>query len=393
MLNFNFDKFIPSKKEDELDSIEIEKKIEDERQNAWDSLDLGYRETSNEEQIEANNEPGGQMGQLMEKYELEEWELKDQANECLKYYRGEREKVYKDEEKIKEVLNWYLDYLSTENEYGLALNETELSRLNEAEKKDLFNLYKERSDLYLNTDRLNDDIREVADIIRSGKTANIYSTQVSDAKNKLNNLKKEAGSLYQQMQNNLQKINSLEEKAFTDPAIKAKEEEMIEAEHEKQKEEREFEKEKSKKPLYTPAERQLHADCLNYLTRGTRVEKEEPVYEGGKLNLKQIERMAKEGAVERIKRGEMQKAKFFVEEFKGKKQLAHVKIFYDKENKRMKRIKYICVDDNLPAGNYGFKINPATMFVSKKNPDSAMIYINLMVNIDKKNKKRDKISA
>ncbi len=407
MVKFNFDKLIPSsKKEDELDSIEIEEKKERERQDVWESLDSenlynvpGYEETYSEEQIEANNELGGQIGKLMEKYELEEWELKDRAKECLKYYRGEKENPFKDEKKTQEILNWYLDYLPSENEYNLALTKEELDRLEDQEKEDLSNFYNKRIYLHLDIARLNNNIREAADIIRNGQTSDTYSTQVREAKYNLNKLKEEAKSLYEKMKENSQKIHALEEKAFTDPSIKAKEEEAIEVKHEEEKErrrkieeEKDYQKEKAKIPFFSAEEHKLHDDCLDYLTRDSR-KKEIPVYMENDLSPEQIENTAREAVIDKIHKGEMTRAHFFQEEFKGKKQLAHVEKFFDKESKRTKRIKYIFVDDKLPAGNYGFKTNPATMFISKNNPDSAMVHINLMVNLDRKDKKRFKKTA
>ncbi|GEM_PF-3300350 len=415
MFKFNFDKLMPSKKEDELDSKEIEEKKEDEREDAWESLDSenlynkpGYQDGSEyekkhptskklelselSEELEADTESGGGLGELMEKYELEEWELKDRANECLKYYRGEREDPFKDQEKTKEILNWYLDYLSSENEYGLALSNEELERLNKEEKENLSNSYKKRIDIQLDIARLNNSIREAADIIRSGKTSDTYSTEVREAKYNLNKFKEEAKKLYGEMKNNSQKIHNLEEKAFTDPAIKAKKEEAIEAKHEEEKEKRrkikeeeDYQKKKAEKPFFGPKEHKLHDECLDYLTRDGR-KKEVPVYIKDKLTPKQIENTAREAAIDKIYNGEMIKANFFVENFKGKRQLAYAEKFFDEESKKMKRIKYIFADDKLPAGNYGFKINPATMFVSKNNPDSAMVHIDLMVNLDKKSK-------
>ena len=367
MFKFNLENpFSQSKKNEE------EKKEDELLVNSSDNFQEFY-----DQELEVDNEPGGQMGDLMEKYELEDWELKDRAKECLKYYRGNRKEPFNDQEKIKEILNWYLEYLPSENEYGLALSEEELNLLEEKEKEDLADFYKKRIDLNFEVANLNNRIKEIANTIREGQESETYSTKISDAKDELYKLKTEAKNLYNEIQANSKNIYNLEKKAFADP---------VEVKREKEnKEEKEYQVEKEKKPDYSEIEKKLHGEVLDYLKRDGK-KKEVPEYKGAKLSQEQIEKTAKEGAIEKIKSGEMLQATFFVEDFKGKRQLAYVENFFDKKSQKMKRIKYIFADDKLPAGNYGFKINPATMFVSKNNPDSAMVHIDLMVNLDKKSK-------
>jgi hypothetical protein len=389
MLKFNFDKFLsPSKKREKQES---EKK--EEKSQAWKSLDEenlynlpGYSEEFHDQEFEADNQVGGDLGELMEKYGLEEWELKDKAKECLKYYRGEINNPFVDNKKTKEILDWYLDYLPTENEYGLALSEEELNRLDEKEKEDLANLYNKRMDIEFSIAELNNNIREIANVIRAGQMSQIYSTNVNEAKNELDQLKEEAKNLYREMHINSKSLYSLEEKAFTDPDKIEKDIEKIKKEIEKdrsEKAERDYQSAKEKKPFYTEAERELHKKCLDYLRRDKK-KKEVPEYHGDKLSHDQIDDMAREGAIDRARNGEMIKGNFFAEEFKGKRQLAYVEKFKDEKTKEEKRIKYIYVDDELAPGYYAFKVDPATMFVTKNNPNSAMAYINLVVNLNKK---------
>lgn len=391
MFNFNFDNFLsPSKKRQKEESER--NKDESKAKQSLDEENLynlpGYSEEFFDQEIEADNQPGGELGDLMEKYGLEEWELKDQAKKCLKYYRGEENNPFTDQEKTNEILDWYLYYLPTENEYGLALSEEELARLDEKEKEILANLYEERIDLKISIADLNNDIRELANTSRISQMSNIYSTKVNEVKNDLNGLKDEARKLYNQLRINSQNISSLEEKAFTDPEKIKKEEERIRSE----KNERDYQAAKEKVPFYTEAERQLHGKCLDYLSRDNK-KKEIPEYHNEKLTSEQIDDMAREGAIDRIRNGEMIRANFFAEEFKGKRQLAYIEKFIDKKTKEVKRIKYIYVDDELAPGNYAFKVNPALMFIAKNNPNSAMAHINLMVNLDKGIKKKQKKTA
>jgi len=412
MFKFNLDKLMsPSKKREKE---EQEKK--EEKDKAWESLDSenlynepGYQDGSEyekkhptskklelselSEELEADTEPGGGLGELMEKYELEEWELKDRASECLKYYRGERENPYKDQEKTKEILNWYLDYLSSENEYGLALSNEELDRLNKEEKEKLSNLYKKRIDIQLDIARLNNSIREAADIIRAGQTSDTYSTEVREAKHNLNKLKEDSKNLYEEMKNSSHKIYILEEKAFTDPSIKIKEEEAIEAKHEEEKEkrrkikeEKDYQEKKAEKPFFGPKEHKLHDECLDYLTRDGR-KKEVPIYIKDKLTPKQIENTAREAAIDKAYNGEMMKEFFYVQDFNGKRQLIHEEKFYDSKKKMNKTIRFIYNDDKLPSGYYAFKIDKSKLKPFEEDDKTATFFINLMIDLDYRRKK------
>ncbi len=391
MFNFNFDKFIsPAKKREKEASERREEKSQTSKTLDEENLyNLpGYSEEFLDQEIEADNQTGGELGDLMEKYGLEEWELKDKAKECLKYYRGEKSNPFKDDQITKEILKWYLDYLPTENEYWLALSEEELSRLDEKDKENLADLYEERIDLKLSIAELNNDIRELANVAGAGQMFDFYSTKVKDTKNDLDKFKDEARRLYSEIQINSQNILKLEDKAFTDPEKAKKEEERIRSE----KKERDYQTAKEKIPFYSEAERELHEQCLNYLKRDNK-KKAVPEYHNGKLNSEQIEDMAREGAIDKVRNGEMLRANFFVEEFKGKRQLAYVEKFIDNKTKQEKRIKYICVDNQLEPGNYAFKINPALMFVTKNNPNSAMAHVDLIVSLNRARKQEQKKTA
>ncbi len=385
MIKLNLEKLVPSSKKQQPKETPVLENLDSE--DIYDKAN--YEELNYEEDLVANNEPGGEMGDLLEEYELEDWELKDIAKKCLKYYRGESQAPFNDEKKLNEILTWYLDYLPTENEYGLSLSEDELNRLNEKERQSLTDLYQKRLDLELSIANLNNSIREVADIIRSEQTRGSYSTLVSQNINELTNLKEKAKDLYSEMKNNSKQINMLEEKAFTDPARVAKEEEenkKHEEENKKAELEKNYQKEKSKKPFFGEKEKELHNECLDYLTRDGR-KKEIPVYVGQKLSPEQIKNTAREAAIDRVHNGEMMKASFFVEIFNGKRQLASVNKFFDNKTKKQKRVKYILLDDNLPAGYYAFKINPAKVFITKNNTNSAMAYVDLIVDIDSRRRK------
>lgn len=351
-----------------------EEKLKDDLVEPENSYNIpSFVEDFEDYQIEADNAPGGELGELMEKHGLEDWELKDQAKECLKYHRGERPNPFKDENKTKEILDWYLDYLTTENEHGLAFSQEELSRLTESEQKNLAALYEKRINLKISIAELNNNIRDEADIIRAGQAAGDYSTQVADGREKLKKFKSTGWKLSQLIKKTEAEICCLEEKALTDP--------IKQAELEKEKE---YQEVLSKKTEYSLEDVQTQLDCLDYLKRTDQGPKKQPIYLGKKLSYSEILAFAREAAVEEIKGGEMTKKVFFAEEFKGRRQLASIEKFYDKKSKSWKRIKYICVSSKLPAGNYAFKMDPASMFITKNNPNSAMVHVNLMVNLDKK---------
>ncbi len=395
-MKFNFDNLISPSKRKRKETSEVK----NETTQAQDGLDQetlynlpGYQEEFFDKELEADNETGGETGDLLEKYGLEEWELKDIGKQCLLFSRGEKNNPFKDEEKTREILSWYLDYLKTENEYGLALSEVELNRLTDGEKQKLANLYKRRVELNLKIAELNNNIRELANIAHLGQMSSEYSTKTKDAKNDLIEYREEAKSLYNELKNNSKNISSLEEKAFTDQEKKEKEEKERQERIKKEKEERELEEKyqeaKESKPEYSEAELKLHQECLDYFSVENK-KKEVPVYENKKLDKDQLERTAREAAIERIRNGEMDRANFFAKTYKGKRQLVFIDKFYDEKLKEEKKTYYIYESDNMPTGRYAFKTNPSTMFNPKNNPNIAYINIDLMIDIGKPKKRAQK---
>lgn len=348
--------------------------------DGWDVVDPeqwynmpDFKEEFKNYEIEDEAELDLETEELLAKYNFEEIDLKMYGESARKFLRGQGRPPFRDINQNRELAAWYEKQLCLSNEQGLPFSEQELARLTDTEKEELTSLYQERADVQ----------NRISQLLGTNKTESeleqvnvVYST----AKNTSNSQEKkyQADLNVKQLTSQLYKLNSeiiaLENKLLTDPS-KQKQKEAAQ----KRKEELQLEKElKQSMPEYSVEEIKLQDECLDYLTirQNKKDRKPRPGFADGQpMTGEQILEVAQEGALEKIKSGEMMQGVFFEENYKGQRQLAYV------EKNGNKRIKYILISPILPAGKYAFKIDTDTMFVAKNNPNSAMVHINLMVNL------------
>ena len=326
--------------------------------------------------------------ELLAKYDFEELDLKMYSESARNFLRGQGKPPFRDINKNRELAAWCEAQLEIGNKYGLPFTETELARITDTEKKNLVNLYKERSSVQQQVNQLlavkSEPEQKASNVVYStDKTSSVVKE-----KNHQSNLNLK--QLVSQLYNLNSVIGGLETQLLTDPEKerkiaelkRQKEERRRERQHKhnKRREQGELDKKlASSLPEYSLEEIELQDECLNYLTirKNKKDRKPRPAFvDGVPLSGEQILEVAQEGAEEKIKTGEMMKATFFEEVYNGRRQLAYV------EKNGNKRIKYILISPILPACEYAFKIDIDSMFITKNNPNSAMASINLMVNLD-----------
>ena len=302
---------------------------------------------SEEEKVIDDSQIGGEVGKMMEKYGMEEWELEALLKKCEDYLNGTSKVPPRSNlAEVQELALFYREYLRTKNEAGLPLSETEAAKLSEKELDELADLYQERNYLAFLVANANEAPVEEKIIDEKLLDSNVklrYSTE------KGNNAPKESPHYAEELAAADKKIAILEGKAFKDE----KKKEVV-----------------KNIPKYSEEEKALQTSCLNYL--GHRSGKPSFAKGGPVLNINQILELAREGAEE----NGWPKGKFFAETFKGKRQLSRIVSFGGK------RIKYVFLSEKLPVGEYYFEANPNKFFISRNNPDSAVAPITTMVNME-----------
>lgn len=341
----------------------------------WDVVDPeqwynmpDFKEDFKNYEVEDEAELDLETEELLTKYDFEELDLKMYGESARKFLRGQGKPPFRDINKNRELAAWHEEQLCLSNQYNLPFNETELARLNDAEKEELVDLYEKRANIQQNINQLLGINNEP----ELEQTKVVYSTAKNTSQSQDLNIKQLTNQLYQLNAS----ITALENKLLTDPD-KQRQKEVAQQKREEMQFERKLEQ---SIPEYSLEEIKLQDECLNYLTIKANKKDREPrpnFADGQPMTGEQILEIAQEGALEKIKSGEMMQGVFFEENYKGQRQLAYV------EKNGAKRIKYILISPILPAGKYAFKIDTDSMFVAKNNPNSAMAHVNLMVNLGK----------
>ncbi|MFZ4648715.1 MAG: hypothetical protein ACOYMB_03750 [Patescibacteria group bacterium] len=297
-----------------------------------------------------DSQVGGEIGELMEKYGLEEWELTDLMKKCEAFLNGkEKSSPLKNESEVEELAVFYRDYLAAKNENGFPFSAEELEKVSGEKREELANLYFEKSNLVFklaetsnfNSEKISNDnfVNTNPDIKYSTKdetlAPNLRPQMIFD----LRNINKSIAAIENLMVNRNPKIEKTAEKDLWKEV-----------------------------PEYSQEELALREDCLSYLR--DRINKKPTFADGKALDHKQIMEIAKEAA---IAEG-WQKAGFFEETYKGHRQLSHI------DRSGGKRVKYTFISNNLPVGDYYFEVDPNKFFISKNDQNSAVAPIRLMIN-------------
>lgn len=384
-----------------------------------------------------DSEPAEEIGELMEKFGLEEWELEDLMKKCedyLKFGKSDKFRVdksqagqplksgkfsadkfksyppLKDKKETKKLALFYREYLAAKNEDGLPFNEEERKRVSESKLEELSLLHQELRHLNFGIAEINEKekIDEVNKDNRGDRNLQLaYSSNpkvVLESKDQyLGRIKKVREKIYaieriiEGEEEGSKKINKKKERSIED-----KERNIADIEKEQKILKKNIEKEEWRAaPDFSPEELKFLKRSVDWLRNP---KNPYPTFDGGKkengkkekLTLPQILESAQEYAdYKKWPRG-----RFWEQDFKGRRQLTSMEKFYDKDKKVLKRIKYVYSSDNLPEGEYYFEINPDRSFINKNDPNFMVAPIRLMISRDNpkeffkeyeenKNKKRE----
>ncbi|MCX6795848.1 MAG: hypothetical protein NT165_03960 [Candidatus Falkowbacteria bacterium] len=303
----------------------------------------GFEDKDSYNEEAAEMLPGAEVGELMEKYGLEEFELKDLLKNCEAYLNNQKKSMpLSDKKEVEKLALFYREYLAAKNEYGLPFSEEELAKVSPEKQEELANLYSERESAVLEIAAAN---QLEADGVAKENSGVVYSTiEQNNLGNKKPQLIFDLGRLNK-------KISSLEKNILNKEP--------------KNQEKKEVDPWKEV-PEYSAEELALQESCLNY-SRNRK--NPHPEFADGKaLNDEQITEMLKEI---------LPKSRFSEEIHQGRRQL----VFMD--NLGSKRIKYVFSSEKLPSGEYHFEADPSRFFISKNNPNFAIAPIRMVIPAEK----------
>lgn len=277
---------------------------------------------------------------------------------------------FSDEE--KELLDHYLHYLSENNEYGLELNETELSNLEEEEKQELKKLYEEKDEIYSKIMKVVEEIKNKEEEYKVAlESKATYSTEnrhkkghLNEIKDTLEDLKNESKELHFLSLKNKSKIQKLENIAFSDPDLIA------------------F----KKKPDYSEADLKAFDLCLDYSLN--KFKDPNYNYEIHINNEKQSESAIIDYTLEALQKasfeGKLGIEYFSVNKKRKPRQLSHFEKFFDKKTKQKRRAIYVYNTPDLLPGKYAFKIKN----VDIKEGGLAIVDVDLVLNVSDLERKK-----
>jgi len=339
------------------------------RQEGWNVVDRenNYNEPGFEEQYASqevidSSLPDGEIGELMEKYEREEWELRDLMKQCEDHLKtGKGAQPLKDRNEVRNLAVFYREYLAAKSDDGLPFNEEERKR---ASADDLKNLAAWKEELGI----LEFDLAAVEDEERNLETGKkemgniIYSTKESGQE-----AGKQSDFLRKRRQELQRKISTVEEKIINPgkpvaPKAAKPEDAWKDV------------------PEYSAEELRVMEESVKWLKNRRLAQ---PGFATGeKLSEAQILESAQEYAAYQG----WPKASFRAKEFKGRRQLINILRFHDKNADADKQIRYVQFSQDLPEGEYYFDANAEAFFVDRKNPNLAVAPLNLMVSTEKPDK-------
>lgn len=285
----------------------------------------------------------GEIGEYLEKYGLENWELEKLMKNCEEFIGNrDKEMPLKDFEEVAELAAIYRLYLTSRNEYGLPLSEEELAKAPEEKRWQLAGLYEEQGDLVHKIAVLNEAAHDRS-LVKKGPGV-VYSTNDQETK------------LFNEIQKYRKELGELQEKIKNSEAV--------------------FRAKKIEKPLslkdvpeYSKQDLELQQDCLDYLTH--KKNDLPTMVDGTVLSEQQVREVAKEAAA----REGWPSATFSVEIYQNHRQL-----YSTEKLGRFGKIKYAFVSKDLPAGKYLFKADPDRFFVSRNNKYSAIAPVEVMLD-------------
>lgn len=296
-----------------------------------------------------DSQPGGEIGELMEKYGLEEWELAELMKKSEAHLNGRGIAPLSDAAKVKELAGFYREYLGAKNEHGLPFSAEEMAKISDAEADELADLYEKRSELALTIANLNSTKEEEAP---GPAQPNIVYTTAPKTKQPIEQRKGTSSSLTRDLEDNRTRIMALESKLLRPDSGKK------------------LEKGKDswqEVPEYSPEELALRENCLAYFKNR---KNPRPTFSDGKaLEEAQILEVVQEAARD----GKWPNGNFFEESHKGRRQLSYIEKFGNK------RVKYVHLSESLPAGKYFFESDPSSFFVSKNNANAAVAPVRTLV--------------
>ncbi|MFA5163642.1 MAG: hypothetical protein WC441_03920 [Patescibacteria group bacterium] len=333
------------------------------RREGWDVVDRenNYNEPGFEDEYVfnetvADNSRGGEIGELMEKYEREEWELRDLMKQCEDYLKtGKGAQPLKNIDEVRNLAIFYREYLAAKSDDGLPFTEQERANASEEDLKSLIEMKERLGELDFEIAAAN----EKAGLDRGPIDGSIvYSTNKG-----LDSQRNGFISNIQEKRLDLSKSISLLEDKITNPA-RAKV--SIAKSEDSWKDVPEFSEEELK----------VMEASVAWL-KNQRLPR--PSFaKGGELNEAQILESAQEYAAYKG----WPKANFRSQEFKGRRQLLNIMRFHDREANANKQVRYVQFSNDLPEGEYYFDVNPDAFFVDKKNPNFAVAPLNLMVSTE-----------
>jgi hypothetical protein len=251
----------------------------------------------------------------------------------------------KEEEAIKELSDWYYEYLVQENKYDLPFSQREMDRLSQEEQEELKELYNDRNQLLIEVANLNRDIKESADIIQ--KNLGTYSTQAEEVKKKLTGYKNEAKKLYSLIKDKEKNISALEKKALSEV-----------------------------EEFFTEEDRQKQRECLNYYENP----EENDIPKG--LTKEEIYHLAKEAI---FLEDDVVLGEFKASKYKGKDQLSYS--FWSNKNGKHQKFTFHAPAQDLKPGRYACRISRAEMFTTpdksgNKNKSFSFAPVEIVINLD-----------
>lgn len=306
----------------------------------------------------AENMSGADLGELMEKYGLEEWELIDLAKKCELYLKQAKGPMPREDyNEVRDLAVFYREYLAAKSEDGLPLSEEERG-LASAEQLAAWKEAKDRiASLIFSLAELNENSQGQPQV-----DSNIVYSTNTKLSNDLLQKKEELLDLQY-------KLSDLEN-LLTKPKKVDNEKNKIDV--------------WESVPEYSDEELRVLEEAVAYL-RNKRAPK--PKFATGEeLAEEQIIESAREYAQYKM----WPKAFFKSQNFKGRRQLVYTERFYDSKAKTNRTIRFIYDSNDLPAGMYHFEPKVEAFFVNSKDKNFAVAPIDTMVNADKPKKSANK---
>lgn len=314
----------------------------------------------------ANNEMTGELAELMEKYEREEWELVDLMEKCDSYENGSGDgkgiQPLKDIKEVHDLAIFYREYLEAKSSDGLPFSEKERQK-NPEKIKDLISLQEEFDRLIPELARLNSKKQKLSDQNLEENESEETDKEILNFKNEVK-MKLRIKGLSEEIEKVKKSIITPEKKIILS--------------------------EKSKKPTdpwenvpdFSDEDLRLREDSVKWLKNK---KNPQPVYATGE---KLSEAEILESAQEYAESNNLPIGNFSVETFNGLRRLVYTK--FSVKDKVVSQVKHFKFSDTLPAGKYFFEYNLDNLLPDKKNPNCSIDPVDLMISAARPEKSAQK---